>query len=187
MSKILPALALCLALAAWLGACTTTARTEETLRDTATVESVDLSRRLVTVTDSRGTTQTMEVAPEVKNLAQLKPGDQITVAFKRALAAQIKKPGEASTSSEARQSMSTAQPGAKPGAETRQVVKTEITVKGTDTAQNTLTFVGPQGLTRTVAVEGADMQALLKKMRPGDRVELTYTEALAINVEQARR
>jgi hypothetical protein len=49
-----------------------------------------------------------------------------------------------------------------------------------------LTFEGPQGNSRTIKVVKPEMQKLLKQLKPGDQVELAYTEELAVNVQPAK-
>ena len=187
MKKALKNIVIVFSIAGWLPAFATAATVEETVKETVTVQSVDVPNRIVTVKESDGTTQTLEVSDKVKNLPQLKAGDRITVSFTKALAAEIKKPGAAPTPTQATETQSTAPEGSTPGAKSHQMVKTEITVKSVDTAKNTLTFVGPQGRTRTITAVKPEMQELLKQMKPGDKVEVAYTEALAIDVQPAKR
>ena len=163
------------------------AAVEEIIRETVTVQAVDVPNRLLTLKDDDGTVHTLEVSREVKNLPQLKEGDRITVAFRMALAAEIKKPGAASPGLEARESISPAPRGAKPGAKAARTVKALITVKEVNLARNLLTFEGPQAQTRTIKVVEPEMQKLLKQIKPGDRVEVAYTEELAIDVRPAKQ
>jgi Cu/Ag efflux protein CusF len=160
---------------------------EEIIQGTVTVQSVDVPNRLVTVKDSTGAMQTMDVPASVKNLPQLKAGDRITIHYKVGLAAGIKKPGEASKSTEARESAASAPPGAKPGGMAQRMVRTLITVKAVDPVKNMLTFEGPKERTRTIAVKDPEMQDLLKQLKPGDQVEVAYTEALMIDVQAAKQ
>jgi Cu/Ag efflux protein CusF len=162
-------------------------RSEEVIQDTVTVESVDVPNRLLTVKDSQGATQTLEIPASVKNFAQLKPGDKIRTHYKVALATQLLKPGSAATVTETQESMKTAPPGGKPGLNSQRVVKTVITVKDVDPVKNSFTFVGPKAHVRTVEVKDPDMQAKLKQLKAGDQIEVTFTEALAIDVQPAAK
>ena len=49
---------------------------------------------------------------------------------------------------------------------------------------NSITFKGPEGRTRWVKVKSPRLQPYLKKLKYGDLVSLTYTEALAVSVER---
>ena len=159
----------------------------EVVEDTVTVQSVDVSKRLLTVKKSDGEVQTLEVPASIKNFPQLKAGDQITARFKVAVAAAIRKPGDTSVTTEAHETAATTPPGSKPGGMAQRTVKTVITVKAIDTTNNILTFVGPKGITREVAVKDPEMQNLLKQLKPGDKVGIDYTEALAIEVKPVKQ
>jgi Cu/Ag efflux protein CusF len=163
------------------------AAVEEVIHETVSVQSVDVPNRRLTLKDDAGTVHTMEVSQEVKNLSQIKAGDLINVAFRMSLAAEIKKPGEASKGVETRESVTPAASGAKPGGTAQRTVKTLITVKEVDPEKNLLTFEGAQARTRTIKVVEPEMQKLLKQIKPGDQVEVAYTEELAIDVQPAKR
>lgn len=160
--------------------------TGETLEETVTVEAVDVPNRLLTIKTSDGGVQTLIVPVEVKNLPQLKPGDKIRTRYTLAVAAEIKKPGEAAQTSEAQERATVAPPGAKPGAVAQRVVTKVITVKATDPVKHTLMFQGPEGNTRMLTVRKPEMQALLKKLKPGDLVEVVITEGVAIDVQAVK-
>jgi Cu/Ag efflux protein CusF len=162
------------------------AHVEEVAHETVTVQSVDVPNRQLTLKDDAGNVQTLDVSKKVKNLPQLKPGDRITVAFRMAMAAEIKKPGTGTTTPQIQESVNTAPKGEKPGGSAQRMVKGLITVKAVDASKNMLTFDGPQGNTRTIKVVKPEMQKLLKQLKPGDQVELAYTEELAVNVQPAK-
>src|SRR5688572_14740339 len=54
---------------------------ENTEMLTATVASIDQEKRLVTLKADNGRTQTIEVGPDVENLAQVKAGDKVVVRY----------------------------------------------------------------------------------------------------------
>lgn len=164
----------------------TSAESSETIRTTVTVESVDVPQRLLTVKHKSGEMQTIDVQETVRNLDQLRKGDKITIRYKQAVAAAIKPPGTGVKGVEAKESVQRAKPGETPGGVAERQARATITVKAVDLKRNALTFVNPQGLTRTIAVKNPDMRAYLRKLKPGDEVEVTYTEALIVDVEQAR-
>src|SRR5262245_39122242 len=57
----------------------------------ATVDKSDLANRLVTLKDMEGNVRTVKVGPEVKNLAQVKVGDVVTIRYIQAVAVDLKK------------------------------------------------------------------------------------------------
>lgn len=164
----------------------TSTETSETARATVTVESVDVPKRLLTVKNKAGELQTIEVDESVRNLDKLEKGDKISMRYKQAVAAEIKPPGTGVKGIEEKKNVQRAQPGERPGGVAERQVRVTIKVKAVDLKQNTLTFVGPKGMTRTIAVKNPEMRAYLKKLKPGDEVEVAYTEALVVDVDAAR-
>jgi hypothetical protein len=153
----------------------------------ATVESIDLDKRLVELRSEDRTT-TVEVPAEVRNLAQLKVGDEVVVQYYEALAAQFKKKGTSQTIGvvDVTTGAGRALPGAKPGAGLANKVTSTVVIEAVDRPANSVTFVGPSGMTRTVNVKDPRAQQFIGTLKKGDEVELTYIEALAINVQPKR-
>lgn len=151
---------------------------------TATVKSIDLEHRLVELqSDDRQTT--VNVPPDVRNLEQLKVGDQIVVSYYQGIAVQLKESGQSDTVGAVTVDRDTARaaPGAKPGGVVTNMVTTTVVIDAVDQASNSLTFTGPSGMTRTVEVKDPSAQQLLGKLTKGDELEITYQEALAVKVE----
>jgi ribosomal protein S1 len=65
----------------------------------------------------------------------------------------------------------------------------EMTVSGTvvsiDPKFNKVTFKGPRGDVRTVTVQDPDMQKKLHRLKVGQVVQITYTEAMAAAIRPA--
>jgi hypothetical protein len=137
----------------------------------ATVESVDHDKRLVSLRAKDGSRETIEVAPQVKNLDQVKAGDQVVVSYYEALAAQLKKKGERTTSSAVNvtNASATAAPGKKPAGLVRSITTTTVVIESVDEAANTVTFQGPAGTVRTVAVENPAARQFIKKLQKATR------------------
>ena len=152
-----------------------------------TVESVDVPNRLLTVRNKDGDLRTIGVDETVRNFERLKKGDVVTLQYKQAVLASIKPPGTGVKGIETKESMERSMLGAKPGGTAQQQIKTTIKVKSVDTENNTLTFDDARGLTRVIAVKNPDMRAYLKKLNPGDEVEVTYSEALVVKVAAAKQ
>src|SRR3990172_5146847 len=62
---------------------------------TATVVAINLKKREVTLRGPDGTTDTIHVDDRVKNLPQVRKGDQVVATYYESVAVQVKKPGEA--------------------------------------------------------------------------------------------
>jgi len=158
---------------------------EDAVQVTATVEAIDLANRLVTIRGPEGNAATLEVGPEVRNLPQVKVGDEVVVSYYAAMAAEFKKPGEGVKGVQEDVGAGRAEPGERPGGIVGRRVKATVIIESVDAKSNTVSFTGPHGMLRTIAVQDPDAQAFIKKLKKGDEVELTYTEAVAISVEPA--
>src|SRR3982750_16616 len=64
-------------------------RAESTTTVTATVQSVDVSNRLVTLKGPDGQVVTVHADERVKNLPQVKKGDQVTVTYYESIAYEV--------------------------------------------------------------------------------------------------
>ena len=154
---------------------------------TAKIESVDVAKRVITVRDPNGELVELEVAPEVRNLAQVHAGDTMNVVYYRAIAAEFKKPGTGVQGVQQDAVAARAPEGQKPAGGVGQQVKATVKIDGVDPAKNMVTFTGPRGVKQTVAVRDPKAQAFIKQLKPGDEVEVTYTEALAISVDHSAK
>src|SRR5262245_44824776 len=74
---------------------------ENTKEVAATVEAIDVSKRMLTLRDPSGEKVTFEVAPEVRNLEQVKTGDQVVARYYESLAAQLVARGDGAGSTKA--------------------------------------------------------------------------------------
>jgi hypothetical protein len=153
-------------------------------KSTATVESVDAKKRLIELRTESGT-KTVAVPAEVRNLEQVRPGDQVVVEYYEGLAAQFKKKGESTTIGVVEQTTGTARQaeGMRPGGAVANTVTTTVVIESVNQPQNSVTFTGPAGMTRTVDVKDPKAQQFIGTLKKGDEVELTYTEALAVSVQ----
>jgi hypothetical protein len=155
------------------------------IQKTATVESVHLPTRMVALRLEDGTTTSVQVGPTVQNLDQVQVGDQVVVSYYEGLAAQVKKPGEGVEGVEETGEVVTARPGERPAGAVGATIRTTVKIESVDKSTDTVTFKRPDGLTRSLAVESPEGKEFIRKLKPGDEVEVTYTEAIAIEVKPA--
>jgi hypothetical protein len=151
---------------------------------TATVESVDQKGRTVLLRGPDGRLVTVTVGPQVRNLAQVKPGDQVGIKYRESLAVAMAKPGEGAQMSVS-SAMSRAKPGERPGGMGTQTVRVQAKITGVDANRNTVSFIGPAGEERTVEVADPQMKAFIRTLKTGDIVDVTYTRAVAVAVSTA--
>ena len=159
-------------------------KAESTTTVTATVLSVDLTKRLVTLKGPDGDVVTVHADERVKNLPQVKKGDQVAVTYYESVAYEVLKPGEAKPGVASAGDVVTAQPGQKPAAAGAQVTTVTATISAIDKKNQRVTLRGPEGNTVSVKVQDPTR---LDKVKVGDLVQITYTEAVAVSVEPAAK
>jgi hypothetical protein len=161
---------------------------EQTTTLVGVIETVDVSSREVLVRGQAGAQSgallTMVVGRAVQRLNQIRPGDRVTVTYFQALAAQAVRP--LAGSNEPFAGMSIAREATRPGGEITRVRSGRVTITAVDPATNTVSFVGPNNLSRTVTPQNPQVQAFVRSLRVGERVDMVYEEALAISIEPMR-
>lgn len=155
---------------------------EQTVTATATVEKIDHKTRKVTLRGADGRTIQIKAGDRVRNLAQVKKGDEVTVTYFESLAFEVRRQGEATPGAQVTAASAAARPGERPaGLEAQQVTVTS-TIEAIDERAGTVTLKDADGELFTTRVRHPER---LKLVRVGDLVDLTYTEALAVSVEAA--
>ena len=159
-------------------------QTATMVEETATVEAVDQSTRMVTLKGPKGNSVTFKASDEVRNLAQVKVGDEVKFAYYESLAVRVLKKDEAFPAAGESAAMARAKPGEKPAG----VMGTETSVNATITAidmkAKTATLKGEDGKSVTVTPLRPEK---LNEVKVGDRLVITYTEAVAVKVEKAEK
>ncbi|MCE5243561.1 MAG: hypothetical protein LLF99_10225 [Desulfobacteraceae bacterium] len=148
-----------------------------------TVEAINLEKRVVTLKGAKGKVFDVIVSEKAKNLPQLKVGDKVTVKYSEAMAVRMMKPGESGPIFERAGGVAAAKPGEKPGGVAGSTTSVTAKVEAIDKKQPSVTLKGPEGKTVTIAVENPKN---LNKIKVGDQLEITYTEALAVSVTAAK-
>jgi hypothetical protein len=148
----------------------------------ATVEKVDVEGREVVLRGPDGGLETVRVGSEVRNLPQVKKGDHVVVTYYQSVAFEVVKPGEARLGATMGEGAGRAQPGEKPAALGARVITIVADIVSLDRANQKAVLKGPEGKTMTVNVQNPEN---FDKVKVGDRVEITLTEALAIDVQPA--
>jgi uncharacterized OB-fold protein len=157
---------------------------EQEITVRATVEKVDQKERLVTLRGPDGNTDTIRVGPEVKNLPQLKRGDEVIATYYQSVAFQVVKSADAKLGISGKEGAAAAPIGSKPGAMGARVITLVADIVKLDRANQQAMLKGPEGKTITVNVQNPEN---FDKVKVGDRVEITLTEAIAIDVRPAEK
>ena len=149
---------------------------------TATVQAIDQATRMVTLKGPEGKVYSFKASDEVKNLPQVKAGDSVVVKYYESLAFKLQKPGSDKPVLDAEEGIATAKPGEKPAGIAGRKIRVTTTIQALDKAKSYVTLVGPEGNAYDVKVRDAKV---FDEVKVGDKVDVTYTEALAIAVEPA--
>lgn len=168
---------------------TTAARVEKTrgeFRETdrirATVERVDPSAHMVQLRDEQGHRFAVEAGDAA--LTRVKPGDTIDVKYQESVAFALKEPETTPQAADTKVRESTEQTASGEVQFGRQI-STTVQILTVAPQGTSVEFRVPEGPVRTVAIDDADSQRKVANLRPGDSVEVTYTEKLALAVEAA--
>ena len=161
------------------------AQTREVTRDEVTVrgavQAVDQTARTVTVQGEDGRAVTLDVPTTATRFNQVKVGDIVTMTYYDRVSVRAKPAGEAAVN-RVLEPTTTANPGALPGAtRARQRVST-MTLTAVNQATRSITFSGPKGESYSRFVAESVDPTVLANLKVGDRVDVTWTEALSLQV-----
>jgi hypothetical protein len=148
---------------------------------TATVTKIDQATREVTLKGEDGQEFSFVASEDVQNLQQVKVGDRVRVAYAEALVYEVKKGGKAADGGTV-VAGGRAEPGQKPAGAIARETTVTVLITAIDPKVPSVTFQGPAGNSRTITVLHPEK---LQGVSVGDTVDITYTEALAIEVEEA--
>ena len=152
---------------------------------TATVEDIDLATRMVTLVRPDGKSFVVQADEQVRNLAQVRAGDKVTVEYYEGLVAEIAPPGTALDEVKVTGALARAPLGERPAGAVGKAIAATVVIEYVDTLRNVVHFKGPLGKTRIVKVMKPQFREMLKTLKPGDEVTLTYFEAIAVGVQPA--
>jgi hypothetical protein len=155
----------------------------ETVRASATIESIDAKTREIILKDSEGKKVEFVAGPEVRNFDQLKKGDVVTIDYGVALAMRLAKITSKTRARSVTEGLKRAEPGAMPGGVITREVKVTASVEALDAKTGMVTLRGPE---HTVSMKVEDPK-MLEGVKVGDMVEALYAEAMAIKVERAAK
>jgi Cu/Ag efflux protein CusF len=155
--------------------------TSSLVESTATVETLDYKSRMATLRGADGSTLTFRVSDAVKNLEKVHVGDKVKFQYYESVAWEVKKAGEATPG--VMKSEGVKRSGAEHLPAKLEATQTTVTttIEAIDKQKQTVTLKGPEG--NSVVVKARHPENL-EKVQVGDKVVITYTEALAVSVEK---
>ena len=149
----------------------------------ATIVAIDHTKRVVTLKDANGSLEDFHAGPEITRFKELKVGDTVTFSYHAAVVYQIQKPGATATA--APNGVSTVRgQGAKPSGAVTQQRQATVTIESIDPAIPSVTVRRADGHSMSAKVED---KKNIEGLKVGDKVTVTFTEALMITVEGAKK
>ena len=142
-----------------------------------TIEAIDHDLRVLTLKDEKGEFKTIDIPQSATRFSELKIGDTVTIRYYDNVVFRLKPAGEPDVDS-AGAAMTPAKAAEPAGTA---AVQRTITAKieAIDPAVPSITFTGPNGWKYSRRVED---KAVLAQVKVGDRVDITWTEAVLIEV-----
>ncbi len=144
----------------------------------AVVQKVDRTNRVVTLRAQDGDETEAKASPDI-NLGHLHPGDVVTATYYEEVAIGVRKSDQANP----RVTKTTFERG---GVMAEQTTLTAQVIS-VDADRNKVVIRGAQGKPHTIKVTDPGVQAQLGKIKKGDNIEVTYTQAVALSVDPKKK
>ena len=148
----------------------------------ATVQAVDADRRVVTLKDPKGELLDLKVEEDVESLSQVKIGDKVVTKYYGWAAVRMAKEGKPM-----QEVMKTFESKAEPGNEsvgvTREPQTVTATIEKIDHPRTHVTIRHPDGRAVKIFIRSP---RVLRDVKVGDSVLITYIEALAFSMEKVK-
>ena len=146
--------------------------------ETFTITAIDHARRIVSLQDADGNVEDVVCGPEVERFDALKVGQKVTFRYYESLVYAIRKPGSGPAKPDS--AAVTRTPGKTPGGTLAQQMTAVVTINAIDPKVPSVTITDAENRKMSFKVENPKN---LEGVKVGDKVEITYTQALAISVK----
>jgi Cu/Ag efflux protein CusF len=150
----------------------------ETLTKTATIVAIDKTARTVTLKGQDGYMVDVVCGPEVQRFDALKVGDAVTFRYHESVVSSISRPGDKPKDPIA--SKVTRTSGEKPGGTIAQQLNATVTIEEIDPKVPSVSVKTESGSRMSFKIED---KKNLEGYKVGDKVNITYTQALAVSVK----
>jgi hypothetical protein len=155
---------------------------EQVATVSAIVHDVDLTTRQVLLQIGEGEFVTVVAPEEVRNLPQVEVGDTVNLAFYGGIAASLAPAGEPPIATDMGEAMVRAEEGERPAGATLSELTTTVTFDAFEPETGIVTFTGQSGIQRQVLVQDPEMLGFVESLEPGDQVDVTVIEVIALEV-----
>jgi Cu/Ag efflux protein CusF len=149
---------------------------------TAVIVAIDSTNRLITLKRDDGISETIFAGSEVQRFSELKVGDKVTFKFQESVVYAIQQPGAKPPDAEKAGIVRSG--GPKPGAKASREMTVVVTVQAIDVKVPSITVKTEKGETMSFKVED---KSNLTGVKAGDKVQITYSIALAISVDTPKK
>lgn len=150
----------------------------------AQVVAIDKKTRTVTLKGPKGKVVDIVAPEEVKNFSQIKVGDFLMVRYVQSLALELQKAKSGATGISVSDAAVKAEPGQRPAVAAAREVSAIAKVTAVDPKAKTISLQGPRGNVVSLDVQNPEQ---FKVVKVGDEVLVTYTEAVAVSIEPAKK
>lgn len=148
------------------------------------VVKIDAKTRTITFKNKEGETNFV-AGPEIKNFAQIKVGDHLSVTYETAVSLElIKTKSDGIRSKQEASAVTTAQPGQKPAQTITNATEIIADVVAVDRTKKTASIKGPSGKVTVVKVKNPE---LLKDIAVGDVVRAVFIDRMAGSITAAKK
>ena len=155
------------------------ALTVDSVEAVVTVTKVDHAQRVVVVRGAHGDSLAISVPPEAQNLDQVSPGARFRMRYVEAMAVSIAKGGK--PSADIGESVVVSPKGATPGGIVMRTLAVSGVVDAIDYDSRYITLHGPKG-SGIHSYRVPDTVKNLEQINGGDRITVSYTQALALRM-----
>jgi Cu/Ag efflux protein CusF len=148
----------------------------------ATIQAIEPSTRTVTLRDDKGNEDTYTVGEAVQRFNELKVGQKVNITYYESIVFQLVKPGEKGSGESFEAAFNRAK-SALPAGTLATQDKATVTVKAVDPSVPSITVTTADGRNVTRKIEN---KKNIEGVKPGDKIDITYTRAIVTNVQDAK-
>jgi len=152
-----------------------------TVTATFTIQAIDSTKKTMTLRSENGE-EDVYSGTGLPRFNELKVGQKVKTTYYESMVFQVVKPGQTASPASVEASLNRAK-GALPAGTVSTQEKMTVTVKAIDQKIPSLTVTAPDGRVITRKIED---RKNIEGLKVGDRIEITYTQALLVSVENAK-
>ena len=156
----------------------TVTRPGEALTETATITKIDAVKRFVVLHGDDGSEVGVYAPPEFRRFNELRTGDRVTLTYYESTVFRVR-PAHGAKAAVSEEVAATESAGALPGATFSHQSTATVTVEAVDRDVPSITV---RTADRRVVSRKVEDRSLLDGIKRGDRIDITYTDALLATV-----